>query len=324
MSFEENTRRKEVLLDPWTSAAAGGGKTKWVLDHSGILAGIRLSIKGTLGGTLTAPNPLGYAAILKWLRFYLSTNVDLAGFSGAGYHYLIRDFLGDYKDPVPAANARSAVAAGNYNISVALPVTMNLRDRVGLVLLQTEKVQLNLHVDLEADANVATGITSHSCTIQPSLIFFTVPPDVKDRPLFNTVHSWMEETLQIAAAGNFPYPWPIGNTILGMFHGVGIGVSGADHWSEARIRAQQNDCIEEYLPETADLAFQETHGRARLPGVIPMDQLGASGLGSYGSARDSLVTLNMTSLKSIIKATQAETLYSIRRELVAVQPPEGV
>jgi hypothetical protein len=326
MTFEDNTRRKVVPLDPFVSAAAGGTRPKWALEHAGILAGIRLDIKGTLAGTLSALNALGYASILKWLNFDLSTRVDLAGFSGAGYHYIIRDFLSDYKDPVPSSNARSAVAAGNYDISINLPVTLNQRDRVGLINLQNDLVQVNLRLEIESDAIVATGITSHSIVVQPYLVFFTMPPDPKDRPLFNTVHSWMEDQQTVAAAGDVAYPWPVGNTILGMFHGLGIGVSGADLWTKAKMRAQQNDVVEEYLPGGQDLAFEESHGRARPKGAIGMDFLGSSGLGAYGSARDSLVTLNMTSAKSIITATAGaatKTLYSIRRELVVVEAPEG-
>jgi len=319
-SFAGNTRLKHY---PDVAATPGYGKiAKWSLDHAGILAGIYLDIQGTCTGTLSAFNAFGFSSIIRQVRAYLSTGVDLHMITGPGYCYLMRDYIEDYKDPLPQTNGRSAVSAAAYNIGMFLPFQINARDLPGLILLQQERVSLNLSVEVEALANVATGLTDGGPTITPCYEIFTVPPNQIDRPPFNLVQSWMEESQVVGGAGDWPYPWPRGNTILSMLHGFGMGVSGADNWSRAIMRVQQNDRIDEYTPAFQDMVFSRFHGRARPKGTLAYDYFGSSGLGSYGNARDALVTQNVTSAKTVITVTGAGNLCCLRREMIAVKPPE--
>jgi hypothetical protein len=319
-SFSGNTRLKHIMMDPQTP---GYGKIgRWTFDKAGILAGVYLGIKGTATGTLSAPNALGFASMIRQVRCYLSTGTDLHMFSGPGYHYLMRDYIEDYKDPNVSSNARSAVTAAAFDVSMYLPFAINARDLPGLILLQQERVTLNLSVEVEALATVATGLTDGGPTITPYVEIFTVPPNPDDRPDFNLVQSFMEEVQVVGAAGDWPYPWPRGNTILSMLHGFGMGVSGADNWTKAIMRVQQNDRIDEYNPDFQDKVFERFHGRARPKGTIAYDDFGSSGLGSYGSARDAFITQNVTSAKTVLTVTGAGNLYALRRELIAVKPPE--
>jgi hypothetical protein len=82
----------------------------------------------------------------------------------------------------------------------------------------------------------------------------------------------------------------------------------------------QTDRLYEYDTKSADLEFCRWHGRARLAGVIPVDLSGSDGLGMYGGDRDVVVFSNLVSdIKSVITATAAGTLHSVRRQLVAVE-----
>lgn len=322
MAQFQNTRNKRLSM-PSQTGASGAIRT-WTLDSAGILGGIYLSIRGTLTGTLSAPNPLGFASIIRQVRLRLSTNVEIDAFSGPGYHYIIRDYINDYRDPVPASNAKSVVTAAAYNLNMFIPVAINDRDMPGLILLQNKETTVMLSVEEEVDANVATGITGGWPVITPKLDFFTVPVNKEDRPPLNMVHSWIEESRAVSGAGDVEYIWPRGNSICSMHHAMGLSQAGADAWDRASVKAQQNDVVYEDDVAMQDEVFSKNHGRARPLGTIAFDMMGSSGMGKYGSARNIMITQNLTSIKSVVHATGAGTLYSIRCELVAVKEPDAI
>jgi hypothetical protein len=321
MPFAGNTRHKIIPQPAITLTSGQIGR--WTLDKAGILAGIWLDIRGAVVGIPAAANALGLASIIRQVRVYLSTGTDLIQISGPGYHYIIRDYIEDYKDPISWSNARAAVAVGAYDISMFLPISINTRDMPGLILLQQERVTVQLSVEQETDAIVGGGVAVCTSVVTPHLEVFTVPPDPKDRPPFNLVHTWMEEQQVVAGAGDVIYTYPRGNTILKMLHGLGFAVAGADGWTQCVVRAQQNDRVYQTVPASQDLIYGRSHGRARPLGTISVDMFGSSGLGNFGSARDALVTQDVTSVASVITAGGAGNLYSIREEIVAVREPEG-
>ena len=315
--WQTATRRKFVPIP----SKSKGTETplKFELSKAGVLGGLYLAIRGSLTGTISAPNALGKACIVRMVRGFLNTGIDLFQFSGPQYHYLIRDHIEDYKDPVPGSDARSAVAAGAYNLDMYIPIAVSAIDARGLILLQTEQTVMTVHVEFEADATIATGITAHTADVYPYLELFTLPPAKEDRPAFNVVHQIMAESRVVAAAGDIEYPWPVGNAYLQMLHGLGFAVAGSDAWSKLLVRSLQTDRLYEYDPKSADLEYCRWHGRARLPGVIPVDLAGSDGLGMYGGDRDVIFSNLVSDIKSVITATAAGTLHSVRRQLVAVE-----
>jgi hypothetical protein len=199
-----------------------------------------------------------------------------------------------------------------------IPLMVSAIDPRGLINLQTEKTVMTVTVEFEADANIATGITTHTCTVTPFLELFTLPREDADKPAFNVVQAIMAESKAVSGAGDVEYAWPVGAAYLAMYHGLGFAVSGSDGWSKAILRELQTDRLYEYTPISADLEFTRWHGRARLAGVIPIDLAGSDGLGMYGGDRDLLFSQQVSDLKTIITATGAGTLHSMRRQLVSV------
>lgn len=314
MSWQTVTRRKFVPVQSKTYGSES--PLKFELSKAGVLGGIYLAIRGSISGTLSNLNAHGKASVIRQVRGYVNTGLDLFQFSGAQYHYLIRDHLEDYKDPVPSSDARSAVAAAAYNLDMYIPVAVSAIDVRGLLVLESEKIVATLTVEFEDPANVAMGATITG-TVTPFLEIFTLPPKPEDRPPFNTVHQLIAETRVVGGAGEIDYPWPLGNMYLQMLHGLGFGVSGADGWSQAILRAA-TDRLYQYTPISADLEFARWHGRARLPGTLPIDLLGSDGLGVYGGDRDALFSSLTPDLKTTITATGVGTLHSVRRQLVAI------
>lgn len=317
--FERNTRYFVYPMGSQSDLSVSRRKT-FTFNKVGILQGILLSIKGNIAGTLTAPHPLGKARIVREVRVSVNTTGEIHRFSGAGYHYLIRDHIEDGRDPVPFSDARSAIAAANYNVSMFVPLAVNSHDQPGLVLLSTEETVLTLEVEIEADANIATGITGHTVTIAPTALMFKTPRRLEDYPQLNLIHSFKEEQKSVSTTGEDKVPFPLGDAYLQMLLGYGIGVSGSDKWSNLDVFVG-SDRLERWTPETQDIVFSKVHGRARLPGVISLDWLGSSGLESYGSMRDGISSGALTDFQAFITySAQPDTLFQIRRTLIQLAP----
>lgn len=312
--FEQSTRRKLLPLSAATKGVSN--PLVWEVPKTGLLAGIWLSITGTVSGSLSAPNALGMASIVRAVKLVVNSGIDLINITGPMYHYLLRDYIDDYRDPVPAATARNAVTATTFDVSMYLPVALNARDPIGLIMLQNEQTQLTLSVEFEADSVVATGATVVA-TVSPMLELFTVPVNPADWPPLNTVHQIIGDSRVISGAGEYSYRWPRGNTYVQVLHGLGIGASPADSWSSAKVQLNQSDVVMgPVTPALIGLEYTRTHGTARRLGMVPFDLAGSSGLGVFGSARDLLYSQVVTELESLITATGAATLHTVRRQLV--------
>ncbi len=316
--FVANTRRKVVQL-PTQTRPVGGGTTAINLPKTGLLAGVLLAVRGSIAGTLTVPNALGFASVISRVRVTLNSGIDIFNVSGAGYHYLLREVVeSEYTDISGQSNARSAVTAAAFNIDMLIPIAINMRDPLGLILLQNEQTLLTLNIDWTADATVATGATI-TCTAIPYLELFTVPVDPADFPPLNIIHQTLEDQQQITGAQDWVYNWPRGNTYLQVLHGIGIGAAGSDSFSKAQIRVNQSDYLQSTDIPYLDLEYRRLRGRARPAGGVFFDLLATSGLGNYGLTRDVFNSSLVTDLASVITTTGSVLAYNVRRQLVVLQ-----
>lgn len=317
MSFDANTRRRIIQLAQ-QAKPAGGGIVNFQLPRTGFLARIYLAIRGSITGTLTAPNPLGRASIVRRVRLTANSGVDTFNVSGAGYHYLLREYVDLERDAVPQSNALTAVGTGAFNLDMVIPVGVNKRDAVGLLMLQSERTLMTLQVDFEADATVATGATV-SATVTPYLELFTVPADQANWPPLSVVHQILEDQQSVPAAGTFTYHWPRGHVYLQLLHGLGIGIPGSDLFTRVNVRVNQADFIQATDVVYLDIERAFSAGTTRLAGTIPIDLMGSSGMGMYDKSRDTINTRLVTDLATVIEATASGTLYSVRRQLVTLE-----
>ena len=312
----QNTRRKIL---PLTQQALGANlMLTWDLPKTGLLAGIYLRIKCVLEGSAGVVNAYGMASAIRQVRLYLNSGIDVFRMSGVGYHYILHDFLEHYIDVIPQAGGTAAVSVATHNLDMFIPVALNARDPVGLIMLQNEQTLCTLTVEFEAPATVGGDITyGVTTTVEPTLELFTVPLDEADYPPLNMIHQILEEMQTLTAAtGDHDYVWPRGNTYVQVLHGYGIKQSPADDWDRARLMVNQSETLIDYDPGRATHEFNRFHGRARTLGVIPIDLFGSSGLGCYGSARDFFDSALVTDVLTRITLNAADDLWTIRRQLV--------
>lgn len=328
-NFEANTRRLIVKTALMSPASFGGATTQIQLPRSGLLSSIRLLISVTVGGTVNAANALGAASAIKRVRVTLNNGTDVFNMSGAGYHYLLRQYINDYHDPVPQSTARSAVSATTFNLDMLIPIALSNRDLIGLINLQNEQTQANLSIDWENQTVVGgSTATITAATAQPFVELFTVPVDKKDYPPLTLLHQIVEEQIIVSGAGDVTYNLPRGNTYLQMLFGAGIAQAGSDAWSAALLRMQQTYFLYNgATPGYFNSEYAESHAAlgntaspaARIAGVVPFDFMGTSGLGVYGKYRDSIDSSQLTDLAAVITATGATTLFAVRRQLVVMR-----
>lgn len=322
VGFDFNTRRKVISMAAITRPTGGGVSPAAQLPKTGLLAGVHLRITGTLGGTITSPNALGMASIISRVRLQANSGLDLVNITGPGYHYLLRPMLeSEYVDVVGQSNAKDAVTAVAVNLDMWLPLTVNMRDPVGLVMLQNEQTIINLVIEWAADATVGTGATFTNFQVVPYLVLFTVPVNLEDWPQsLNKVTSILEDSQTVAGSGDQTYAWQRGNVYLQVVHGLGLSAaSPADGFSRAKLRVNQSDHLLDVGVDFLDMENRVLRGAAREPGVIPLDFLGTSGLGCFGLARDMFNSALVTDLSTVITATGAGTLYTVRRQLITLR-----
>lgn len=315
-NFIRATRRRYQTLA--TMQKGSINPVSWEIPKAGFLASIYLYITATVAGTISAPNALGAACIIRRVRLQANGGINLIDISGADYHYLLRDYIDSYQDPVPHSTARNAVSATTFILDMLLPVALNLRDPVGLFPLQQEATTLILSIEFEADANVCTGSTSITCSVTPVLEVFSVPTAKEALPDIVLIQQIVSDQRTVSGAGDQEYRWPRGSNYLGVYHGAGIGATPADNWSRLIMRANKSETLLDLVPATLNLDYTRTHGIARRLGHVAIDLMGSSGLGFYGSSRDIINSAALTELDTTITFTAASTLYTVRRMLVPI------
>jgi hypothetical protein len=319
VDFNGSTRRKINQQTSLVKPTGASSLQSFNIPKVGYIARIWLSIRGTVTGTLTVPNPLGFASIIRNVNLQINSGLQAFNLSGAGYHYLLRPFLEVGQDPVPQSNATSAVTAAAFNLDMVIPVMLNFRDPIGLLLAQSESTLMTLNITWESDTTVATGATVNA-TVKPYVEFFTVPSQGSAQPPRNMIHQILEDQIAgVASGAPYPYVLPRGGLYLGLFLGYGMGVAGADNISQLQIRAAQSDYVQSTDLDYLDMVTAATgFARQRKAGTFPIDLAGTSGLGSYDLMRDTLDTSRLTDIAAVLQTTAAGTLYAVRRQLLQI------
>lgn len=317
--FIANTRRKTIQL-PAMTKPTGGGITTLALPKTGLLSRVYLAIRGSQAVANPTPNAFGKCSIINRCRLGINSGIDIFSTSGPGYHWLLRDQLeSEYVDPLADTDARSATAIATFNVDMVLPVALNMRDPIGMIMLQNEATLATLEITWEADTTVGGAGAVVTGTCVPYLEIFTVPTDPNDWPPLDVIHQILEDSQAISAAGAFTYNWPRGNTYLSIGHGSGMGPGGADNFTNYDLRLNQSDHLQNTDTIFLDREFYYQRGRARPAGVILLDFMSSSGLGNYGLTRDLVNSALITDIASVITASAAGTLTTVRRQLVVLR-----
>jgi hypothetical protein len=318
-TFDQATRLSLFPLAAMARPAGGGFSPEVELPSYGLLAGLLLEIRGTVNGTVGTPNPLGMASIIKRVTLRLNTGTVVFSLTGPDYHYLWRPTIDSgYIDVAGQGNAYDPVTATGAILDMVIPLTANLRDPVGILLLQNRQVTLTLQVEWEADANIGSTATYSGFSVIPSLMMFSVPPQPGSLPWdgMRFVKQVVDESRVIAGAGDDVYDVPRPNVYVNIIVGAGMNATGADSWTRSFLRVNQTSYLMDFTPNKQDILYRYLKGRARELGTIHYPFLATSGLGAYGTPRDLYNTANVTNVQIVTTVTGALTRYLVREQLV--------
>lgn len=319
VGFDRATRSKFIPVAVTNATRVSGGQSQANIPQTGYMGRLWGTVRGTINAVTSGPNAFGQSAIINRMRLQSSGSVDLINISGPGYFHLLKPVLDMAGNSIPYTSGLTAIAnAGVVKLDFVIPVEVNFRDQVGFFTMQNRETLVTFKLDWETDAVVATG--GITWTTQPVLLLymelFTVPEDRANQPALTTVHAITEDQSTVSAAGAYTYYWPLGNTVLQMIHGAGFAASGADSWTRYQLRVNQSDYLFDVDPTFMDIYHSAHRLLTRALGVIPIDLIGQSGLGTYDVPRDVINTGKATDIASIVTTTGALTLYSVRREII--------
>lgn len=322
-NFDAATSLNQTPIE--TKTRVSGGTSTWLLPRVGYLSYIDIPISVGVTGTVGTVHAAGGAGIVKRVTLKVNNIGQIIDLSGIGYHYGLRNYIADYKDPVKFSNGRVAITATTMDVSMRLPVSFNDRDPLGLLLLQNEQTLATLEIQWETDANITSTGTVGTVNVQPSLYWFTVPENPADRPPINYIHQILEDSVSISGAGAYGYDVPRGGILTHLLMGAGWAASASDNWSEAILKLQSSYQKWDLTtsPRIVDINYDATHnytgvtlpGTQRPLGLIPFDFVGTSGLGCYGKMRDVIDSRALTYLRATVTMSASGTLYAIRRQL---------
>lgn len=319
-NFADNTRLKHIPLAVQTRPT-GGGSTIVELPKTGILMGIMLPIGLTIAGTLSAPNALGLASCIKRIIVRTNSGHTLIDISGAGYHWLLADFIQDNYLMNSYTDARLAVTTGTKNLDMFLPIALNSRDEIGLIMLQNMQTVVTLEIQWEADATVATGATISAATASPNLLVFEVPSNEEALPDFDTIQQIVEETQSVVGAIDFIHNIAIGATYFGVYYLIPAG------FTRSQLILQQTNIVYDLTPSQHRIWFMLLTSRdCNLSGGaitgsdkrLLWDFAGSDGLGQFGTVRDTINSEALTSFFTRVTVVGSTTMQVVRRQVVRI------
>lgn len=347
MSFINATRqnRRKVFTMPFES----GNRISKDLPSTGLLASLNIRVLGTL----TVTNGTG-AATLKTSqhgkpfglidRVHLTANsgTEIVNVSGIGLY--LRNLMTDnsYLDVAastlpeavtgnPTYQFATAAGANTVEFNLKVPVAINDRDPVGLILLQSREVLMTLSLDWANPTNLfdLTGTASVAFTgnAHVTMEYFSVPLDPKDYPDLSVAHTLLEDAIDIAGVGDTTYTIPRGNIYQRMIHRVLLNGAPAGFDDVSQLVLQYNQSEQPYKIDGHDfLALQRERYKRDLPkGVFAWD-FSYQGQAGLGGNRDLVNSRAITDFLSILTVAQTATLgsnnnklYTVREQLVPLQ-----
>lgn len=320
MSFIDATRQNFTQLP--AQAYTNEGRLYFDLPKVGLLSRLFLTVKGTMTVTPgTGSATLGERKafnMIKRIRLIANSGASIFDVSGYGT-YLINNVLrkaNEIKDSVvdegidaEVYGAGVASGANAWKFGLEIPIAINERDPIGLVLLQNNATQLTLEIEFNpvygANAVIApivvTGdaVASFAGNVGVMMEYFTVPRTKEDYPALNVVHQWLEQQDAIASAGAWNKALLRGNTYMRMIHYVTLN-NALNTTDVDKLRVLYNQSEVPYtIDKLPQLFLQRSRYGKDLPkGTFVHDWYMSSGQVGLGTSRDFINSANVTEFQS--------------------------
>ena len=311
--FAQATRQ---YIQPLPSQNFVEGQTlSWDLPKARFLSRIWITVEGTFTATNAVKSTFDTNVFDKYnilRRISLSINNGYHPYSCSGISAYLYNLVNGYtKSPAPGnynseileTNAGVAGSVNTVRFTLELPVTINPRDTVGLILLQNEATIVTLAVDCDQLKNILlptdtdTILTNINLKVTPVLETFSVPAIPQAIPDFSILKLFQEQKQNMVASGvvdiKLPTSLTYRKTIIYLAQdAIGNPIDPADISSFQLIFNQAD--IPYNIPATwLQYKNNKDYQGALPPGAYCFD-FSSQGIANLGGGRDYIDTEKMT------------------------------
>lgn len=155
---------------------------EFAVPKARIVEGFRLRMKGALtGGSLTAG---GYDVYDLIRRISVDFNNGFSPVVVSGAQMARINTLSPAARLIPAAadTGLCVVDGANFDFMLDIPLVLNYRDPVGLVLAQNQETNITVTIDTANPANIIEGATDFTATLELECNSFSIPANTNYLP----------------------------------------------------------------------------------------------------------------------------------------------
>lgn len=340
MSFINATRQNRRKVGQFKFE--DGQRKSLDLPRTGLLASLFIRVKGNLqvtAGTGTAVykaenynKPYG---LIDRVRLTANSGTEIINVTAMGL--AIRNMIseGSVMDLIgsvlpsgvsgsPVYQFGTANGANPVEFTLKVPVAVNERDPLGLILLQNGETLITAGLDfarvdtlftLTGNASVAFTGDAHF-----TMEYYSVPLTKEDYPDLSLAHTILEDKTDIDSTGVKGYTVPRGNIYQRMIHRVLLNGSPAGFDDVDKLRLVYNQSESPYELEAHDMyAIQRDRYRRDLPQGTFVHDFSYQGIAGLGGNRDLINSKAITDFQSEIFIATGATLGTNNNKLLTVR-----
>lgn len=271
------------------------------LPKTRLLAKIALVVEGTVTIATAAATSLARFSpysLLRRVQVSINNGFNPVNVSGAELYLTnIARHNGEVFKPI-VGNERTlapllTVGTHPFRFTAEMPITLNERDAVGLILLQNEETVVNVNIDIGPLASFivpgAAVITFPTFTITPVITTFSIPAVTQAFPDLSVLKLLQSQVNEAPTSGVMTVRLPVGTTYRKLFLDLnGIAIPGT-----IDVIFNQADVPYSITPRYLRAINEEMYGD-ELPADVYALDFSYQGIANLGGLRDYIDTERLT------------------------------
>jgi hypothetical protein len=337
--FAQTTRQYKQMLP--SLAGAELSTIQFKLPNARLVSTVRLMVEAVVNvkhATNTTYTPEPFAPFNLLRRVSVDLNNGFSPFSLAGrdlyFYNLIRHNSTIYQRQsigrgkvVQGLTASAAGADNTVRFIVDLPLTLNQRDPIGLILLQNQEVSVNITIDIDQATKILDSVEGYTVALKtlnvtPFTETFSVPASPNAFPDLSVLKLVQSKKDPIAGAGLKTIDLPTGTTyrklLLFIEDANGVGVADTSISGNIDLIFNQADIPYSISPKLLAVENQEQYGQT-LPAGLYVFDFTDQGFVNYGGSRDYIDTEKLTMFQARFSAPGAGNITAIYETLSRLQ-----
>jgi len=282
------------------------------LPKTRFLSKISLKVKGSFKATHATKTAFTNTKFDKYKllrQVRMSINNDFNPYQLGGAELYLYNLMNKFV-PMGADNfnldvlgnvVSSAGTVNNVSYILDLPMTLNDRDPVGMIMLQNEQTVVTLNVDCGylKDMMTETDITLSdiSITVTPVIETFSIPMIADAVPDYSVIKLVNEQIENVVGAGDMIIKLPVGLTYrkIMIYVATDTGFTAIDHTKIGNFQIVFNQADTPYNVSADQVAYEnrKAYGGSLPAGCYAFD-FSSQGIANLGGGRDYIDTERLT------------------------------